>query len=95
MPGWPAGTTPAHVVLGEFIAANVRHAYLCLDADTAGRQMAERYRPVLEAMHISVTRVHLPEGTDLADNLHDSENPTDYLANLLAEAEAAVEAVAA
>lgn len=87
--GLPGCTAPLRVICGELIAAGTKQAFVCLDPDEPGRRATDRIRRELAQYDIEAIPVGLP-GEDLADCLVTREERTDWLASLLADAEAAI-----
>lgn len=87
--GIPGASCPSRVICGELLAAGAHQVFVCMDGDHPGRAASTRIVRALPSVGIDALEVHLPDGTDLVDNLVAAENPTDYLATLLADTEAA------
>jgi hypothetical protein len=83
----PGTGFPADRLGADLQAAGVREAWLCFDADRAGRDYLTKSTDALNELGIRAIPVHLPDGTDLADNVAREADPGDWLANLLIDAE--------
>jgi hypothetical protein len=75
----------------ELDEVGMSEAFLPLDGDEAGRRYAKRAAEELRKVGIQPIPVELPEGKDLAEVLVAADDPGAHLANLLADARAAME----
>lgn len=82
----PGASYPAHKLSRGFMRYSTQQAFLCLDADEAGRKALRRYSDALRHA-VRPIPVELPDGYDLAAWLAEGND----LAHLLADAEAADE----
>lgn len=89
----PGATFPADRAAKELHDAGAEVVYTAFDGDDAGRQAAARIGESLREVGIEVLNIALPDGQDVADVLAAADDPTAALADLIAEAEAAVEEV--
>ena len=67
----------------------VSEVFLAFDANDAGRSYSAKVSEALEAAGIRGVIVELPDGTDLADQLAEADEPAEWLAHALVDAEAA------
>ncbi len=67
-------------------------AFLAFDADDAGRSYRRKAEEALRGVGIRPIAVELPDGRDLADTAAAADSPGDWIANLLADSEAAADA---
>lgn len=89
--GIPGTGFPVKRMVEFLIDARVRHAWLALDADDAGRSYTARLVEELSTTKLRVSVVELPDGSDLADSLAAvrEDERGDWIANALVNAEAA------
>lgn len=85
----PGTSTPPRVVCGELMAAGCSEVFICLDGDESGRLATSRYRAALGKLGIKVHAIWLPDNEDLAEHLVEKDDPTDFLATLIADSEVA------
>lgn len=84
--GIPGTGTPLRVICGELIAMGAEHVLVCFDGDVAGRNKQRAVLRELARYEIEAAPVHLPDDTDLADNLRAADDRTDWLAHQIADA---------
>lgn len=90
-PAWivalPGVGFPADRLASELKGHEIERAFLCPDGDEGGRRFAERVGPVIRGWGIACKVAQVPEGSDLAAELRDAENPPLRLRYLLLAAE--------
>ena len=84
----PGASFPVKRLVDELRQLGAEHAVLAADADDAGDKCAEKAALALAAAKIETSRLSLPKGTDLADCLAAADDPAEWLAGAIADAEA-------
>ncbi len=87
IPGTPI---QPRALVSDLTTAECKLAILALDADPAGLKATERLRAALTEVGMKVAILALPDGTDLADCFVRADDPSEWLANAVADAEAAI-----
>jgi hypothetical protein len=90
MPVSIPGVNNCHQAIADLAEKKAVDILIAFDGDEAGRANALQLKKIAgEREHVAAAIVHLPDGKDLADVLSGADDPTEALAELIAEAEAA------
>ena len=87
----PGASFPADRLAAELCQVGVELAILAPDGDGAGEKFAVRAADALRSAGVSSVHLPLPEGRDLADCLAAADDPGDWLASVVADAEGAAD----
>jgi hypothetical protein len=79
---------PAARLANDLREAGVEKAILAFDADEAGREFTVKVSAALANLGVQAVVLAIPDGQDLADCLYEAHDPSAWLSNAIADAEA-------